>query len=99
MQVHASVGWFADESEHTDPEPISVIGASRTDFITDVLLVAIRVPRPRPGAGVPAPVGHAIKLCWGAWIRFCRSGRDAAGASSTVWVGIRLIGITSFVAC
>ena len=29
---------------------------------------------------------------------FCRSGRDAAGASSTVWVGIQLTGITSFVA-
>ena len=34
-----------------------------------------------------------------AWTIFCRSGRDAAGASSTVWVGIRLIGITSFVGC
>src|SRR4029077_16777206 len=27
------------------------------------------------------------------WMIFCRSGRDAAGASSTVWVEIRLIGI------
>ena len=34
-----------------------------------------------------------------AWTIFCRSGRDAAGASSTVWVGIRLIGITSFMRC
>src|SRR5258708_11214822 len=32
------------------------------------------------------------------WTIFCKSERDAAGASSTVWVGIRLIGITSFVA-
>jgi hypothetical protein len=30
------------------------------------------------------------------WMISCRSERDAAGASSTVWVGIRLIAITSY---
>src|SRR4029077_8278657 len=38
------------------------------------------------------PIGVASTI-------FCRRSRDAAGASSTVWVGMRLIDLTSFVDC
>ena len=36
---------------------------------------------------------------WGGPDKVLQKRSDAAGVSPTVWVGIRLIGITSFVAC